>query len=43
MRHVDSVDVKFVQKIDVAVVEKMLSQKLDNENFERVFPKNKQP
>lgn len=41
MKHVDSVDVKFVQKCDTVVVEKLLATKLDSDNFEKVFPKNK--
>ena len=43
MKHVDSVDVKFVQKCDTIVVEKLLATKLDSDNFEKVFPKTKQP
>lgn len=43
MKHVDSVDQKFVSKIDAADVDKLLGAKLDCETFTRIFPSNKQP
>ena len=43
MKHVDTVDSKFVSKIDTTEVEKLLATKLDNETFAKIFPANKQP
>ena len=43
MKHVDTVDSKFVSKIDITEVEKLMGTKLDNETFAKIFPANKQP
>lgn len=41
MNHVDSVDAKFGQKLDVQEAQTLLDEKLDSKMFMTVFPANK--